>query len=307
MVANEVLSVLSAYGIDDARVDEPMARHTTWRIGGTADYFVMPDSLAKLQGVVRAARDLKLPITVIGRGSNALVLDGGIRGIVVKLHDGFADITVDGTSVIAEAGRSYQSAAYIAIRHGLAGLEFATGIPGSVGGAVMMNAGAYGKETCEVLEWADVMDMDGEVHRYTNADLRFGYRYSILKDQFGIVTRAKFALVEGDKTALSNQVKIWSVRRAESQPLSWPNCGSVFRNPNGTHAGRLIEEAGLKGFEHGGAQISEKHANFIINVKDAKAEDVLWLIRYAQNTIREKYGIELETEVRVLGEPISGR
>ncbi|SDW61465.1 UDP-N-acetylmuramate dehydrogenase [Alicyclobacillus hesperidum] len=302
-----VLSVFTSHGVANIVCDEPMQRHTTWRIGGPADYFVVPASLDELRGTVLAARHLGLPITVIGRGSNALVLDGGIRGVVVKLHDAFAKVEIEGAAIIAMAGRSYVSAANIALRHGLAGLEFATGIPGSVGGAVMMNAGAYGKETCEVLEWADVMNADGEIERLQNADLKFGYRYSILKDRFGIVTQAKFALSPGDRDALVKQVKQWSQKRVESQPLSWPNCGSVFRNPEGTHAGRLIEAAGLKGFQHGGAKISDKHANFIVNVEGATAADVLWLIRHAQQVVRDQYGIELETEVRVLGEPISGR
>lgn len=307
MVSDRMLSVFSTFGVRDVKFDEPMAKHTTWRIGGPADVFVKPTDVAELQAVVKAARDLELPVTVIGRGSNALVLDGGIRGVVVKLHDDFSAIQVDGLSMLAMAGRSYVSAAAIAIRHGLAGLEFATGIPGSVGGAVMMNAGAYGRETREVVEWADVMNMDGEISRLTSADLKFGYRYSILKDEPGIVIQAKFLLVPGDKDALSATVKSWSKRRVESQPLSWPNCGSVFRNPDGNHAGQLIENAGLKGVRHGGAQISEKHGNFIINCNGAIAEDVLWLIRHAQNTVRLAYGIELETEVRVLGESASGR
>lgn len=307
MVAETLLKVFSSYGVEDVRLDEPMANHTTWRIGGPADVLVTPKATSELQGAVRAAQDLKLPVTVIGRGSNTLVQDGGIRGVVVKLHDGFADIQVEGTRVVAMAGRSYVSAANISVRSGLSGLEFATGIPGTVGGAVMMNAGAYGRETCEVLEWADVMDLDGEIRRLTNEELHFGYRYSLLKDHPAIVIRAGFALNSGNRDELVAQVKQWSTRRVDSQPLSWPNCGSVFRNPEGTHAGHLIEQAGLKGLRRGGAQISEKHANFIINVEDAKAADVLWLIRHAQETVRKEYGIELETEVRVLGEQTSGR
>lgn len=305
MVSEDVLSVFSEYGVTDVRVDEAMSKHTTWRIGGPADVLAVPKTEAELRGAVIAASKLNMPITVIGRGSNALVLDGGIRGLVIKLHDGFSTIDVEGTTVTAMSGRSYVSAANIAVKHGLAGLEFATGIPGTVGGAVMMNAGAYGRETCEVLVWADVMGFDGEIRRFANADLHFGYRYSILKDQPGIVVRAQFQLEASDKTALMQKVKAWSARRVETQPLSWPNCGSVFRNPEGTFAGHLIESAGLKGVRRGGARISEKHANFIINSDNAKAEDVLWLIRNAQKSIREQFGVELETEVRFLGEPAS--
>lgn len=305
MISEDVLPVFSEYGVTDVRLDEPMSKHTTWRIGGAADVLAVPKTEMELRGAVLAAGELNLPITVIGRGSNALVLDGGIRGLVIKLHDGFATIDVDGNTLTAMAGRSYVSAANIAVKHGLAGLEFATGIPGTVGGAVMMNAGAYGRETREVLVFADVMGPDGEIRRFTNADLHFGYRYSILKDQQGIVVQAKFQLVASDKAALVQKVKAWSARRIETQPLSKPNCGSVFRNPEGTFAGHLIESAGLKGLRRGGAEISEKHANFIINSNHAKAEDVLWLIRHAQKSIREQFGVELETEVRFLGEPAS--
>lgn len=304
MVSQTVSSVFASYGVQDVVMNEPMKKHTTWRIGGPADAFVVPTTAEQLRGAVLAARELEMAITVIGRGSNVLVQDGGIRGLVVKLHDGFSELAVDGTSLVAMAGRSYVSAANIAVKNGLKGLEFATGIPGTVGGAVMMNAGAYGRETCEVLEWADVMDLDGETHRFQNSDLHFAYRYSMLKNQPGIVIRVKFQLSHGDKAELMQKVKGWSRRRLDTQPLSSPNCGSVFRNPEGTHAGHLIESAGLKGMRRGGAQISEKHANFIINSKDAKAEDVVWLIRHAQKSIREQYGIELETEVRFLGEPI---
>lgn len=289
-----------------ALLNEPLTRHTTWRIGGPADVFVAPRSVDELRGAVRTAKQLQLPIYVIGRGSNLLVRDGGIRGLVVKLGDNFAAISIDGTRLHAMSGRLYMSAANVAIKGGLSGLEFASSIPGTVGGAVMMNAGAHGGETCDVLEWADVMDEDGIAQRLTNADLRFGYRYSILKDHPGIVVGASFLLKPGDTEAMRAMVQAWHQRRSATQPLSLPNCGSVFRNPEGTHAGFLIESAGLKGLRHGGAQISEKHANFIVNLGEATASDVLWLMKRAQGTVRDKYGVELETEVRIIGEPVSG-
>lgn len=302
-----ILAVFAAAGVEHVSLEEPLARHTTWRIGGPADIFAAPHSVAELQSVVRVARHLELPVTVIGRGSNLLVLDGGVRGLVIHLGHQFADIRIEGEELSALAGRSAMSAAYIAIRHNLSGLEFATGIPGTVGGMVMMNAGAHGGQVSDVLAYADVMADDGEVVRLTNADLQFRYRYSILKDDFRIVVRAAFALQSGDGAALGAKVREWSQRRAQTQPLSLPNCGSVFRNPEGTYAGRLVESAGLKGLRRGDAQISEKHANFIVNLGQAKAEDVLWLIHHAQETVREQYGIELETEVRVFGADASGR
>lgn len=307
MDPERIRHAFKAHGVDELQLDEPLLRHTTWRIGGPADVLVAPRSIPELSGAVRAARALGMSWTVIGRGSNLLVLDGGIRGLVVKLGDAFAHISVAENRLVALAGRSFVSAANIAMKHNLAGLEFATGIPGSIGGAVMMNAGAHGGETKDVLEWADVMDEQGDVARYSNGDLHFDYRYSVLKDHPLIAVQACFLLRPGDGEALAAKVKEWSVRRLNTQPLSMPNCGSVFRNPEGTHAGFLIEGAGLKGCQRGEAQISEKHANFIVNLGQAKAADVLWLMRHAQDTVRERWGIELETEVRVVGEPASGR
>ncbi|MCL6637763.1 MAG: UDP-N-acetylmuramate dehydrogenase [Alicyclobacillus sp.] len=301
------LEQLAELGIRHARLNEPLARHTTWRIGGPADVFVVPASVAELQCALRAAAQLGLPWTVLGRGSNVLVLDGGIRGLVLHLTEALAEVTVADNCLVAQAGRSMVSAAHLAVRHHLAGLEFATGIPGTVGGAVMMNAGAYGGEIKDVLLWADVMDTAGHLHRWYNADFRFAYRYSRLKDDPHVVVRAAFQLRPGDGAAMAEQVRTWALRRSQTQPLSLPNCGSVFRNPPGTYAGRLIEAAGLKGLRYGNAQISEKHANFIVNLGGARAEDVLWLMRHAQATVRERFGIQLETEVRILGEPASGR
>jgi UDP-N-acetylmuramate dehydrogenase len=307
MNSQRVLDVLGRYNIQDVRFQEPMSRHTTWRIGGPADIFVCPKSVEEVRGAVLAAAELGLPWTVIGRGSNLLVHDGGIRGIVIKMHDNFAHASIDNHVLVAESGRSFVSAAHMAIRHNLGGLEFATGIPGSVGGAVMMNAGAHGGEVKDVLLWADVLDGAGNIHRLSNADLKFSYRYSILKDHPQIVLRAAFQLHPANGEELLAKVKEWSLRRARTQPLSMPNCGSVFRNPPGAHAGALIEAAGLKGLRKGDAQISDKHANFIVNLGNAKAEDVLWLMRHVQETIRAKFQIQLETEVRLVGEPASGR
>ena len=307
MQSDDVLAVLSHYGVKAAKFDEPLSRHTTWRIGGPADVFVTPTSVEGLQGVLRAAAQLDLPWTVIGRGSNLLVQDGGIRGLVIKLQDQFAEITVDGTQLTAQSGRSVVSAANIAIKHDLGGLEFATGIPGSVGGAVMMNAGANGSEVKDALLWAEVMDSNGSIHRLSNTDLQFRYRYSILRERPLIVLKAAFGLYPANGLELREKVQAWTRRRADTQPLSMPSCGSVFRNPPGTYAGQLVELAGLKGLRHRNAQVSEKHANFIVNLGGAKAADVLWLMRHVQDTVRDKFSVNLETEVRIVGEPTSGR
>ncbi|MCL6515379.1 MAG: UDP-N-acetylmuramate dehydrogenase [Alicyclobacillus sp.] len=295
------------FGLTDVRWNEPMAPYTTWRIGGPADVMVVPHNLEELRGAMRFAKAHGLPWTVIGRGSNVLVQDGGIRGMVIWMHDQFAEVRVEDGLLRAQAGRSFVSAAHIAIRHNLSGLEFATGIPGSVGGAVMMNAGAHGGEVKDVLAWADVMDEDGRLTRLSNRDLQFSYRYSCLKDAPKVVVEAAFALSPGDGQEMVRRVRQWSLRRSSTQPLSLPSCGSVFRNPPGTHAARLIEAAGLKGLRRGMAQISEKHANFIVNLGGARAEDVLWLIRHAQETVQKQFHVTLETEVRILGDTASGR
>lgn len=307
MDADRVRTQLLSMNVEDVRQNESMAHHTTWRIGGPADILVSPKCLDDLRAVMRCAKQWNLPMTFVGRGSNMLVQDGGIRGIVILMHDGFSDIRVDGHRLIAQAGRSFVSVAAISVKNGLTGLEFASGIPGSVGGAVMMNAGAHGGEVKDVLVYADVMDADGEVQRLTNADLKFSYRYSVLKDNPMLVVEAAFDLVPGEVIKSQEQMRQWSQRRSSTQPLSMPNCGSVFRNPEGTHAARLIEEAGLKGMRHGGAQVSEKHANFIVNLGGASASDVLWLIHHVQETVKAQFGIALETEVRVVGELASGR
>ncbi|MCL6627275.1 MAG: UDP-N-acetylmuramate dehydrogenase, partial [Alicyclobacillus shizuokensis] len=303
MNRTQLESLFARYHVRHVEFDAPLAHHTTWRIGGPADILVTPESIEEVRGALIVATQTGLPWTVIGRGSNLLVLDGGVRGLVLKMGGRMAQLDVVGTRVVAQAGRSFVSLAHVAIRNNLSGLEFATGIPGTVGGAVMMDAGAHGGEVRDVLEWADIMTPDGELRRLSNADLRFGYRYSILKDHPGVVVGACFRLRPGHAEELRATVREWSLRRARTQPLSMPNCGSVFRNPPGTHAARLIEAAGLKGLRCGDAQISDKHANFIVNLGHAKAADVLELMHHAQDTVRAKYGITLETEVRVIGDP----
>ncbi|WP_067931572.1 UDP-N-acetylmuramate dehydrogenase [Alicyclobacillus kakegawensis] len=307
MNRTQLESLFARYQVRHVEFDAPLADHTTWRIGGPADVLVTPESIEEVRGALIVATEAGLPWTVIGRGSNLLVLDGGVRGLVLKMGGRMAQLNVVGNRVVAQAGRSFVSLAHVAIRHSLSGLEFATGIPGTVGGAVMMDAGAHGGEVRDVLEWADVMTPDGELRRLSNADLHFDYRYSILKDHPGVVVGACFRLRPGHEEKLRATVREWSLRRARTQPLSMPNCGSVFRNPPGTHAARLIEAAGLKGLRCGDAQISDKHANFIVNLGRASAADVLELMRHAQDTVRAKYGITLETEVRVIGDPASGR
>lgn len=302
MDRNLVKSIFADEKVGTVLFDEPLAKHTSWRIGGPADVFLLPTATEQLVRIMQLAHQHGIPWFVIGKGSNLLVRDGGIRGVVIKLADNFADMEINGQTLTAQGGRSFVSAAHHAIRHGLSGLEFATGIPGTVGGAVMMNAGAHGGEVKDVLIDCRVLMPDGQIEHLRREDLRFDYRYSLLKDRPGLVVDASFALTPGDAQEMSDRVRGWAKRRQTTQPLSLPSCGSVFRNPEGTHSGRLVEEAGLKGTRIGGAQISELHGNFIVNIGGAKATDVLQLIELIQNTIKERYGHDLHPEVRIVGE-----
>jgi UDP-N-acetylmuramate dehydrogenase len=301
MNREQLQSIFSGEDVGELLFDEPMQKHTSWRIGGPADIFVLPTKTEHLIRIMELTHGHQIPWYVIGKGSNLLVRDGGVRGVVIKLADNFADLEVDGMTLTAQGGRSFVSAANHAIRHGLSGLEFATGIPGTVGGAVMMNAGAHGGEVKDVLIDCDVVTAEGKLQHLTRDDLEFQYRYSMLKDRPAVVVRASFSLTPGDAEEMSDRVKQWRERRQVTQPLSLPSCGSVFRNPEGTHSGHLIQQAGLKGTTIGGAQISELHGNFIVNIGGATARDVIQLIELAQRTVFEKYGHELHPEVRIVG------
>lgn len=282
--------------------DEPLVRHTTWRIGGPADVLIIPGTLTEVKAALAIAKRYDLPVFVLGRGSNLLVKDGGIRGVVLKLGDDFAAVETSECSLTALAGRTIVSAAHIAIRRGLSGLEFATGIPGTVGGAVTMNAGAHGGEIKDVLAKATVIDRTGEVLEVLPQDLAFAYRHSGIGEKGMVVVEATFALTAGDRAKMQERVRAWSRRRLVSQPLSLPSCGSVFRNPSGDFSARLIEAAGLKGQRIGNAMISDLHANFIVNLGQAQAVDVMALMRLVQTAVWERFGVKLEPEVRVVGE-----
>ncbi len=282
--------------------DEPLARHTTWRIGGSADAMVIVETVEQAQSVLAAARRAAIPVFVLGRGSNLLVRDGGIRGLVIKLGEGLSEVSRDGDRVTALAGKGMVSTANIAIQNGLSGLEFATGIPGSVGGAVTMNAGAHGSEIKDALLAATVLTADGELLAVPAADMGFAYRHSVVREREWTVLSATFALHPGDRDEMRERVYAWRRRRQATQPLSLPNCGSVFRNPPGDYAARLVEAAGLKGVRIGNAAISELHANFIVNLGGARAVDVLQLMERAAAEVWERFGVRLIPEVRLVGE-----
>ena len=275
-------------------MNEPLSRHTSFQIGGPAERMAAPENETELLELV-----LQKPAAIIGAGTNLLVRDEGISGLVVKIGAEMADISIEGNILTAQAGAKLSQIAMAAMRAGLSGLEFAAGIPGTVGGAVVMNAGAYGGEIKDVLIDARVI-ADGGIKTLTNEQLEFGYRKSLAMEKGYIIAGARFLLTPDSPEAISARMRELAQKRRDKQPLEMPSAGSTFKRPEGHFAGALIEGAGLKGFSVGGAQVSEKHAGFVVNTGGATCADVLGLIEKVQSVVREKYGIELEMEVRVL-------
>ncbi|CAM3575114.1 UDP-N-acetylmuramate dehydrogenase [Marinicrinis lubricantis] len=297
----EVIKELKAH-IKDVRENEPMSRHTTWKIGGPADVFIVADTKEELVHALRTLSEHQIPWTQLGRGSNTLVSDRGIRGAVLKLGKGFEQIRFEDCIVIAGGAYSFIKLSVMAGKQGLTGLEFSGGIPGTVGGAVYMNAGAHGSDVSRILQSAEVLLETGEFVNYDAEELDFSYRHSRLQQTRGIVTEAVFRLKHGDRKEIAATLASYKDRRLRTQPLQLACAGSVFRNPEGHHAAKLVEEAGLKGLRCGGAEISTLHSNFIVNTGNATAEDVLTLIERIRAIVKQKYGIELETEVLLMGE-----
>ncbi|HMM21875.1 MAG TPA: UDP-N-acetylmuramate dehydrogenase [Selenomonadales bacterium] len=284
-------------------VDEPMSRHTTFRIGGPADYLILPSSAEEVAAVLSIARSHGVPVTILGNGSNVLVLDNGVRGAVVKFGETMGYIRHDGDVVIAGAGASLGDVSRFAASCELTGLEFAVGIPGSIGGAVFMNAGAYDGEISNVVSAVTaVCQSGGKLKRFTREEIRFGYRDSVFQHNDCIVCEVELTLKYGENSDIQQKMEDYTSRREAKQPIEMPSAGSTFKRPPGYFAGTLIEQAGLKGFNIGGAQVSEKHAGFIVNAGGATAADVLALIGEVQRRVHAEFGVKLHPEVRIIGE-----
>jgi len=283
------------------KLNESLSKYTFTKTGGPADVLAFPKTREELVAIVDMARVNKIPVTVIGNASNLIIKDGGIRGIVIILPN-FHKIEVSETKVTAEAGVTIINTTIAAQKAGLTGIEFAAGIPGSVGGAVFMNAGAYGGEVKDVFESAEVLLPDGHITTLSAEDMNFSYRHSTVQDDGGIVISATFALKRANKDAIQEEMDRVNELRRSKQPLEYPSCGSVFKRPKGHFTGPLIIKAGLQGKMVGGAQVSMKHAGFIVNIKHATATDYLNLIHLIQKTIKEKFDVALHTEVRIIGE-----
>ena len=288
-------------GKENIHPNEPMSRHTTFRVGGPADVLVTPEA-KMLVAVTGACREAGEPYYIVGNGSNLLVGDGGIRGVVILTRDGMDEIAADGVRITAGAGALLSRTASLAASHALTGMEFAAGIPGTIGGAVVMNAGAYGGEMRDIIETVTVLDETGVQHVLSVDELELGYRTSCILKKHYIVTQAVLKLAAGEEQAIRARMKELATQRAEKQPLEYPSAGSTFKRPEGYFAGKLIEDAGLKGFSVGGAAVSEKHAGFVINKDHGTAADILELCNEVKRRVRENSGVDLEMEVKLLGD-----
>ena len=290
--------------IEEKRVfiDEPMMKHTTFRVGGPADYFVMPKTTEEVKAVVTLCQQVEMPYYVLGNGSNLLVGDKGYRGVIIQIYKEMNDITVDDTIIKTQAGALLSKVGNVASEAGLAGFEFASGIPGTVGGAVVMNAGAYGGEMKDILLSATVLTQGGEILTLYNSELELGYRTSIIAKKGYIVLEAEYQLQKGDKEVIRTRMDELKVQRVTKQPLEYPSAGSTFKRPEGYFAGKLIQDAGLRGFQVGGAQVSEKHCGFVINKEQATAADIAELMKQVSDKVLQEFGVKLEPEVKVLGE-----
>ena len=290
--------------IDENRifVDEPMKKHITFRVGGPADYFVVPRTKEEVKGLILLCKEFDMPYYVLGNGSNLLVGDKGYRGVIIQVYKEMNQIEVEGENIKVQAGALLSRVGNVALDAELSGFEFAAGIPGTMGGAVVMNAGAYGGELKDVLVSATVLTPQGEILTLPNEELELGYRTSIIAKKDYIVLEATIALQKSDKESIKARMDELRVQRTTKQPLEYPSAGSTFKRPEGYFAGKLIQDAGLRGFQVGGAQVSEKHCGFVINKENATAADVWELMQQVSAIVKEKFGVELEPEVKRLGE-----
>ncbi len=283
-------------------VNESMKKHTSFRIGGPADIMVLPTDPQEIRYVIQLCKELSIPFYVMGNGSNLLVRDKGIRGLVMKIASNFSDIKIEGTKVTAQAGVLLSVLSKKTVQHSLKGLEFASGIPGTLGGAVAMNAGAYGGEMKDVVTSVWAMDYSGNDRRLDYDDLKFGYRTSAIQQDKLIVIEVDMQLEEGDKQESMELIAELTRRRREKQPLSYPSAGSTFKRPVGYYAGKLIQDAGLKGLRVGDAQVSDLHAGFIINLGNATAKDVLELIQIVKEKVKSEFNVDMQPEIKIIGE-----
>ncbi len=297
-----VKRLASISGEERVLINEPMSRHTSFKIGGPADVLVIPGEMGQLGEMVRYFAAEGIPYMIMGNGTNLLVSDKGIRGVVVKIYDNLQGFTVQGDMLEIEAGMLISKAAKLALENSLSGMEFAEGIPGTIGGAVTMNAGAYVGEMAMIAAETEYMDQKGTVITVKGEQHGFAYRTSIIQKTGGIVLKTRLKLIKDDPANIKARMEDFNFKRRNKQPLEWPSAGSVFKRPEGHFTGKLIDDCGLRGFSIGGAQISTRHSGFIINTGGASCEEVLALIRHIQDTVSREFNVQLEPEIRIIGD-----
>lgn len=293
--------LIALVGDNHLIINAPMKEHLSFKAGGHADFLVLPENITQLSGVLKVCRESELPFFLMGNGSNLLVRDGGFRGVIIKTRM-IDTVTVDGNEIISEAGATLRKVAEEARHQSLSGLEFASGIPGTIGGAAVMNAGAYDGEMKDVVTAVEVIDPNGEICLFSADRCDFGYRHSIFQNSDYVITRVMMRLQPGDAEAIHQKMTDFNQRRRDKQPLEFPSAGSTFKRPEGYFAGKLIQDAGFRGFRIGDAQLSEKHCGFIVNRGDATAKDILLLIQKIQTGVKDRFGVDLQPEVIVIGE-----
>lgn len=293
-------SLINIAGEDNVKIDEDMKKHTTFKAGGKAAFLVTPDSEEKVKELIRFFKENEIANYIIGNGSNLLVRDEGFDGVILEIGSKLSEVVVNENKITAQAGALLSKTANQAYKSGLSGMEFASGIPGSVGGGVAMDAGAYGGELKDIVETVTMCDENGEEITLTVDEMDFSYRHSIVQDKNYIVLSATFSLTPGEPEKILETMNDLNQRRRDKQPLEYPSAGSTFKRPEGYFAGKLIQDAGLKGYSVGGACVSEKHSGFIINKGGATATDIITLIGDVQKIVKEKFGVELEPEVKIL-------
>ena len=298
-IYRQLLNILDEESI---KVDELMKKHITFKVGGPADFLVKPKTEEELRKVIKFAKEENIPFLVIGNGSNLLVKDGGIRGIVIELSDNFNNYEIEGNIIKSQSGALLSILGRNAMKNSLSGFEFAAGIPGTLGGALAMNAGAYGGEMKQVVKSVRLMDTEGNIFELSNEEMEFEYRKSLLSTKDYIVLSAVIELQEGNMDKIKETMADYSNKRVTKQPLNLPSAGSTFKRPEGHFAAKLIDDCGLRGLTLRGAQVSDKHCGFVVNMGDANAKDILDLMFIVKSTVNEKFGIMLEEEVKILGE-----
>lgn len=289
-------------GKEKILVDEPMKNHTSFKIGGPVDFLLLPTTLKEVKDILKVCKDQSIPLFIMGNGSNLLVRDKGVRGVVIKIARNFSDVEINGNIVKAQAGVLLSRLAKLILRKELQGFEFASGIPGTLGGAVTMNAGAYGGEMKDVLLAAEVIDKSGNIYELFGEEMNLGYRQSAIQDKDLIVLNATLELKKGKYEEIKALMEDLDHRRKTKQPLEWPSAGSTFKRPTGYYAGKLVQDVGLKGFTMGRAQVSDLHSGFVINKGNCSATEIIGLIQHIQGKVKDQFGVDLCTEVKIIGE-----